>query len=123
MRILLFFLPVSLVFGLLWIFDATQLLGAHPWWSRQVLIYGLIPGFLLAWAAYRTGLTHRIRIALPALLALAAFGTASWGKAQFAASFAENTLAGQVWFYGWIAACAFAAAACAAIATPDAQVT
>ena len=43
-------------------------------------------------------------------LMLLTYGAATWGKAAFAASYAENGFAGQIWYFGWIAAAAGATA-------------
>lgn len=90
----------------------TVALGAHPFWGVKVaLIGGAIGAFsALAWGA-------RLRLGL--ILSLVVLGVAAvsahFGKAEFAASYAENDLAGRAWFLGWIAICAGAAALLATI--------
>jgi hypothetical protein len=54
---------------------------------------------LLLW---RSGLTSQRRVILCLLVLLAAGTAAYFGKMQFAASFAEDRLAGQAWYFGWI---------------------
>ncbi len=56
-----------------------------------------------------------LRVALFGLLTLAALAAATWGKAEFAASFAEDALAGRFWFFGWIGTAAGATALLAAL--------
>ena len=96
------FLPAAIVMALIWATDLTATLGAHPWWSGKVVWIGAPIGFALAWAlTLRFG--ARLRLAL-FLLALGLAGSAAYfGKVVFVNSFAENTLAGQFWFFGWIA--------------------
>ena len=51
-------------------------------------------------------LAPRWRAALLAAATLAAYRTATLGKAGFAASYAEDQFAGQMWYFGWIATAA-----------------
>ncbi len=101
----------AVVFGLAYVMDLLKPLGAHPWWSQDVILYGAVPGVVLAlavqWLTARPvapGVTFGIAASL-------SFGIATWGKTRFAASYAEDALAGQAWFFGWIATVLFAAAA------------
>jgi hypothetical protein len=79
----------------------TRAMGAHPWWDTQVAWIGLALGLLLSVLASRLP----ARFAIPGL-ALAT-GLALWpamaGQARFAASFASDEVAGQLWYFGWIA--------------------
>lgn len=90
---------------LTWIADVPKQLGAHPWWSQQVLMTGALGGLVLG-LIFDRFLKGRL-IAVLALLVVAAigFGVAKYGQTQFAASFAEDALAGQLWFFGWHATC------------------
>lgn len=78
-------------------------LGAHPFWSN-VTAPGL--GILFGAVVYLVGL-WRIRVGLIAggVLLLGAALSARLGKQVFVASYAENALAGEFWFFGWIAIC------------------
>jgi hypothetical protein len=74
-------------------------LGAHPFWAAKIGWIGAGLG-----AAAALGLrAHRGR-GLAIALALTACGAAAavLGKRVFAASYAENALAGQAWYFGWI---------------------
>ena len=74
-------------------------LGAHPFWAGSVPLMGLIAALPL----FVIGLRWPLAGALAAgALTLAAMAAARFGKAAFAASYAENTLAGHFWFLGWI---------------------
>ncbi|WP_424975262.1 hypothetical protein [Dinoroseobacter sp. S124A] len=83
-------------------------LGAHPFWATQVLWIGAPLGLVLALLA-----TLRARPGIGALAGLALSGAAFWaatqGRIAFAASYAEDALAGQMWYFGWIALTAGAA--------------
>ena len=86
---------------------AAQSLGAHPWWAFEVSLYGAVPGILLAVVL---SFVSRFAVVFAfADLVLAGF-VAWWGKRGFAASSGDDALAGQLWFFGWIAVCACAVA-------------
>lgn len=91
--------------------DLPKLLGAHPWWSTKVIWIGVPVGLILHGlsAAVNTSLLVRL-IGFPALTAFG-YAIATIGQIRFAASYAEDAFAGQMWYFGWIATCAFAAAA------------
>ena len=77
----------------------TVRLGAHPFWAREVPLMGLVLAVPIALVGFwRPGLAGSL--ALVCLIAGAV--SARLGKAAFAASYAENALAGQFWFFGWI---------------------
>lgn len=80
-----------------------EALGAHPWWAQQSGIIGGVGGAVLWLVLSRAGLSFSalVVVAVSALLASAA--AAHFGKQVFAASFAENALAGRFWFFGWFA--------------------
>jgi len=78
--------------------DLRTTLLAHPFWSPWGIILGVALAIGLAAlvprAAYWQGLT--------ALLAALGAGVLSWnGRADFAASYADDTLAGQYWYFGY----------------------
>ena len=95
-----------------------QLLGAHPFWSVSVAWIGVPVGLILAIAIKYLGLGWTQRVLLFLVCLVAAYALASFGKARFAASFAEDATAGRLWYFGWIAAAAFAAALIAATFSP-----
>lgn len=90
-----------LVMAALIALDIAKPLGAHPWWSQKTLMIGAPIGVILA-ALSPVALRPQPRILFFALT-LAAFGIAKYGQTQFAASYAEDALAGRLWYFGWIA--------------------
>lgn len=82
--------------------------GAHPFWADQVVFWGAPIGIVLALISSR--LQYAIRTGSILLLAAVAFGVAHLGKTRFAASYAEDAFAGQMWFLGWHAVIIFAIA-------------
>lgn len=88
------------IVSLLGALDVAKPLGAHPFWSVNVAFYGLIPGLAFWWLFRRLG-RRSVYVAFLALIV--AIAAAYFGKQAFAASYAENTVAGKFWFYGWIA--------------------
>ncbi|MBF9030510.1 hypothetical protein HKCCE3408_08890 [Rhodobacterales bacterium HKCCE3408] len=95
--------PVAAYLGL------GQALGAHPFWDVQTAWIGAAIGLVAGLVFAR--LPGKAVLPAFALLALGAWGAAAWGKARFAASFADDRFAGQIWYVGFILAAA-AAAAC-----------
>ena len=101
--------PLALAL-LAYVLNLTQTLGAHPWWSVTVLLIGVPIGVVLGAGLGMAGLSRIAGLALTGAATALAFGAAHFGKTRFAASFAEDQLAGQVWYFGWIATCGLAAA-------------
>ncbi len=93
----------------------TRVLGAHPWWSEKVVWVGLPAGIALAATAWLLAPARGPRLITLFALTLLAFGLAQYGQARFAASVAEDALAGQAWYFGWIATCALATATVASL--------
>ena len=94
----------------------TLALGAHPWWALKVGYLGTGIG-VLVWLGMRAlGASGRVRLALTATALLVAAVATGVGKARFAASFAEDAVAGRFWLIGWIAVMAAAFAVIATLA-------
>lgn len=93
----------------------TQALGAHPWWASKVIWIGLAIGLCLTGVSRAMRFDRFTRLSGFALLTLVAIVTATTGKTRFAASYAEDALAGQMWFFGWIGICALTAATLASL--------
>lgn len=90
------------------IFGLSQSLGAHPFWSTQIALIGAPIGAALA-LILRFATRFQWTSALAALVLTGmAFAMASMGKSRFAASYAEDVQAGQLWYFGWIAVALFA---------------
>ena len=94
----------------------TLALGAHPWWALKLGWLGAGIGVVI-WLGLRlAGLGRRATVGLAALVLAAAAVVTAVGKARFAASFAEDALAGRMWFFGWIGIMAAAFVLIAALA-------
>jgi hypothetical protein len=116
-KVLLLALPL---FGALFAYASglTLALGAHPWWAGKVIWIGLGLGLLLSAILWRLRISKTVCLIGFTLLMFAAFATAYIGKSRFAASYAEDALAGQMWYFGWIATCTFALAILATLVWP-----
>lgn len=95
----------------------TQAMGAHPFWSLQVALIGAPIGAVLSALLLVLRVPKLPRSLLWAVLTIAAFALTSLGKQRFAASYAEDAFAGQLWYFGWITTCACAAAFLASLAS------
>ena len=82
------------------VIDLPKTFGAHPWWSGQVAWVGAIVGVIIASLAMALRVSRIIWIIAMVLLIAAIFAVA-YGKAQFAASYAEDAFAGRLWYFGW----------------------
>ncbi|MBO9478221.1 hypothetical protein J7382_11805 [Shimia sp. R11_0] len=109
MRHLLPALIAAILMAIFIALDTGRSLGAHPWWSQKTLLIGAPIGLLLATLA---GFKLRpMPLTIATMLgAILAFATAKYGQTQFAASYAEDQLAGQLWYLGWVATGALTAA-------------
>ena len=74
-------------------------LGAHPFWDIKVAVIGSSVGAVVGMALQWAGRHGRLGGVL--LLCVSA-GAAVYGKSRFVASYAEDALAGKLWFFGWI---------------------
>ncbi|MBE1283587.1 MAG: hypothetical protein GJ676_09785 [Rhodobacteraceae bacterium] len=95
--------------------NLTTMLGAHPWWADKVVWLGVPVGLCLAATAWVLRLSRTTQMLGFGLATCVAFGLTQLGKARFAASYAEDMLAGQIWYLGWIATCALAFATLASL--------
>ena len=86
---------------------ATQALGAHPFWSLQVVLIGLAIGVSARAATWPVQQYHRRLVGLYLLGALVAAGVTVIGKDRFVSSYAEDYVGGRMWYYGWIAVSGF----------------
>ncbi|SMP28603.1 hypothetical protein [Shimia sagamensis] len=116
MRHLLPALIAALLMGALIALDVARPLGAHPWWSQKTLLIGAPLGLILATLTSLKLRPIPLTITFAITIALA-FATAKHGQAQFAASYAEDQLAGKLWYFGWIATGATLAATLTATLT------
>lgn len=110
MRILIPALFALIGLAILWALDIPKDLGAHPWWSQNVILYGGPAGVASALLMALTPIRLDIQLIAALGLTIAAVVIARNGGFAFAASYADDTAAGQRWFFGWITA-AFGAGA------------
>ncbi|MCP5075419.1 MAG: hypothetical protein GY947_19270 [Rhodobacteraceae bacterium] len=89
-----------IIFALL---GGSNALGAHHFWAVKTAVVGAPAGAVLAIVLWLIWRTKRPRVILFALLVLACFTLAHFGKTQFAASYGDDVLAGKLWYFGWIA--------------------
>ena len=97
-------------------YGTSKSLGAHPFWSVKVAWNGAPIGLAAAFLLRSMAWTRRLGLTLIALIFSAT--AAHQGRLIFAASYAENHLAGLFWYYGWIAVAASSAALISVILTP-----
>lgn len=90
--------------------DLSEYAGAHPFWSSSVIYIGVPLGIIFAGVVRALGLGRTLRLVLYAALLAAAIWITYSGKTRFAASFAEDRFAGQMWYFGWIAIATFGTA-------------
>ena len=79
----------------------TKALGAHPFWATDIALIGSPLGLV---AAILFARLPRFPVLVGFIILTAvSYAVAHYGKTAFAASFAEDELAGRFWFFGWIA--------------------
>lgn len=76
-------------------------LGAHPFWALQTGAIGGTVGAALWFGLDRAGVSAPKQVLFATVALLASGAAAYFGKQVFAASFAENALAGRFWYFGW----------------------
>ena len=109
------FASVGVILVLAWL-GVTSYFGAHPVaWPFQVALIGAPIGAIIAVAAGYFLRSKLVRMIPFIILLLIAWGLAHYGKTEFAASYAEDRLAGKFWYFGWIATCAMATSVLATI--------
>ena len=94
-------IPAAALMGLIWATQLPVTLGAHPWWSARTVLIGAPIGLILAWLA-ALHLPTLPRVVIFASATALAGAAAVFGKRAFVASFGDDTMAGQFWFFGWI---------------------
>ena len=77
-----------------------QALGAHPYWAMSTALIGVPFGLVWALILFRRIPRWFLILSLASITALG-IAAAWYGKTQFAASYAEDVLAGRFWYYGW----------------------
>ena len=82
------------------------IIGGHPYWSASATIAGAILGIVVFYLLILTlaKSPQTINIALISLIAICgiSLGVSMMGKVAFVGSYAENHMAGRVWYFGFI---------------------
>ena len=108
-------LIAALLAGLvLFLTGAPLALGAHPFWAVKVIAIGVPLGAVMFVALFRLR-KMSVLFGSGAMICVA-YAVADIGKSRFGASYGDDAFAGQMWFFGWIAICAFVALFVAAAA-------
>jgi len=81
--------------------------GAHPFWATNVAYIGIVIGIICSICASIlmnrvSGISAWVLLFLIATSIAIGIITLFYGKAEFAASYAENALAGSVWYIGFM---------------------
>ena len=103
--IIALFVPIALAW-----FGLSRILGAHPYWEVQTIAIGAPIGLAAAFGMFFAGLNHKVTAITSIALLLGSMAGATYGKAVFVASYADDRFAGQLWYFGWIAVGTFTAA-------------
>lgn len=99
-------------------YGVNRSLGAHPFWDTKVALIGAPIGLAMALVLLAFKWRWSTRLFTFLLLLTVAGVAAHQGRLQFVASYAENELAGQFWYFGWIASSASLAGLIATFLTP-----
>jgi hypothetical protein len=99
---------VAGIFLVLERFGAVTWLGAHPFWAKKTAYIGIGIGVIVSLLTLITAKKANVTsiwlpIAFVVLTGVIAAITLLYGKAEFAASYAENGFAGRVWYIGFVA--------------------
>ena len=96
-------------------FDLAVSLGAHPFWGTSVVLWGAVLGAVMHVGLRRQSASTTAGLA--SALTVTGYALAYLGKLRFAASYAEDQIAGRFWYFGWIIACLGALLLVASIGT------
>lgn len=98
---------------LLNVFDVWTGSLTHPFWSSKVNTIGMVIGFVMTVILFLigTGNKRRVLVSLMVMAGLTGIAYLVTGhfKEVFAASYAEDVIAGKVWYFGFMGfvACAY----------------
>jgi len=81
----------------------TLALGAHPSWAIKVGLVGIAVGAPTWLVQHCVGATGRTVLVFDAVLFVACAAVVWFGKMRFVESYAQDVLAGRLWFFGWMA--------------------
>ena len=89
--------------ALIYVFAVPKFFGAHPWWAQKVVLIGTPIGLVFATMFRVTMASYILRVVITLVITIGLYMVASSAGEQFAASYAEDTIAGSFWYLGWIA--------------------
>lgn len=81
----------------------TLALGAHPSWAIKVGLIGTAVGAATWLVQHCFGATGRTMLVFDAVLFVACAAVVWFGKTRFVGTYAQDVLAGRLWFFGWMA--------------------
>jgi len=83
------------------------ILGGHPFWSASATYLGVGIGAVLATLSHfilsKRPSWGKLHLAILISIAIIGITASTYGKIDFVASYAEDRLAGRIWYYGFIA--------------------
>jgi len=82
------------------------MLGGHPFWSASATYLGIGSGAAVALLSHLILTKHprwtKLHLGIFASIAIIGITASTYGKIDFVASYAEDHLAGRIWYYGFI---------------------
>jgi carbon starvation protein CstA len=86
-----------------YIMAVPEMFGAHPWWAHKVVLFGAPVGIVIGVVLWTLRVPQLIRLVCGVGFLVGSFYVAKYGQTGFANSYAEDQLAGKLWYLGWIA--------------------
>ena len=82
------------------------MLGGHPFWSASATYLGIAIGTAVALLSHLMLSRHprwtKLHLGIFVSIAIIGITASTYGKIDFVASYAEDRLAGRIWYYGFI---------------------
>ena len=82
------------------------MLGGHPFWSASATYLGIGTGAAIATISHlilsRYPRWDKLHLGIFVSIAIIGITASTYGKIDFVASYAEDRLAGRIWYYGFI---------------------
>ena len=79
-----------------------QMLGAHPWFVPKVILIGTPIGLLIGALFRYSYRSYKFRVIATFVALIGVYFVTKSSGEQFAASFAEDKIAGRFWYFGWM---------------------
>ncbi|ARU88671.1 hypothetical protein [Pseudomonas sp. M30-35] len=87
-------------------FGGPAALGAHPRWGMKIAYLAIASGLVMLFLATLASRRWQFQLITFSTLLIISIAITTYGKTQFAASYAEDDFAGKLWFFGWVGALA-----------------